>query len=501
MAKKEKLSLSPEELLEQALVKEEEQPYAVPGNWVWTRLASLVNIHRGVSFTKNDAKLKKENTTCLILRGGNINDGKLIFDDNIYVSKSLVKEVQLLKKNDIIIVASTGSTKVIGKAAISEENYADVAFGAFITLVRVKEDLNQKFVAFYFLSEMYRSLIRKYAKGVNINNIKNEHILFMPFVLPPLPEQQRIVAVIESLFEKLNRAKELAQTALDSFENRKSAILHKAFTGELTRKWREENTSEHNKLLEVILEFYTNSSKLKDISIIKEFQGKASVLKNIKNSKWYKCHIGAIGIVCNGSTPSRKVLKYWGGEISWVSSGEVRNNVINYTNEKITTEGYNASSVRMLNKGSILIAMIGEGKTRGQTAILNIDATINQNIAAIDLSHKCVISKFVWYWLQYQYENNRQVGNGSGPKALNCHKIRNLDFILPPLLEQQEIVRILDNLLENEQKAKDLCDVIDKIDHMKKSILARAFRGELGTNNPAEESALGLLKEVLKAKA
>jgi type I restriction enzyme S subunit len=71
---------------------------------------------------------------------------------------------------------------------------------------------------------------------------------------------------------------------------------------------------------------------------------------------------------------------------------------------------------------------------------------------------------------------------------------------MPTIKEQQEIVHILDNLLENEQKAKELCDVIDKIDHMKKSILARTFRGELSTNNPAEESALELLKEVLLEK-
>jgi type I restriction enzyme S subunit len=78
--------------------------------------------------------------------------------------------------------------------------------------------------------------------------------------------------------------------------------------------------------------------------------------------------------------------------------------------------------------------------------------------------------------------------------------IGNVKLKLPPIKEQQEIVRILDNLLENEQRAKELSDVIEKIDLMKKAILARAFRGELGTNNPEEESAVELLKEVLKEK-
>lgn len=83
---------------------------------------------------------------------------------------------------------------------------------------------------------------------------------------------------------------------------------------------------------------------------------------------------------------------------------------------------------------------------------------------------------------------------------LDTQKVRELHFVLPPLTEQQEIVRILDNLLKNEQRAKKLSDVIEKIELMKKAILARAFRGKLGTNNPEEESAVGLLKEVLRNK-
>lgn len=87
-----------------------------------------------------------------------------------------------------------------------------------------------------------------------------------------------------------------------------------------------------------------------------------------------------------------------------------------------------------------------------------------------------------------------------GQANISITQSRNLEILIPSIQEQKEIVRILDNLLENEQKAKELCDVIDKIDHMKKTILARAFRGELSTNNPDEENALELLKEVLKEK-
>ncbi|MBK6791342.1 MAG: restriction endonuclease subunit S [Anaerolineales bacterium] len=87
---------------------------------------------------------------------------------------------------------------------------------------------------------------------------------------------------------------------------------------------------------------------------------------------WAFTSIDYIGLVCNGSTPSRKVPSYWNGDIPWISSGEVRNSIIKESREQITQEGYKNSSVRLLPKGTVLLAMIGEGKTRGQTAILDI---------------------------------------------------------------------------------------------------------------------------------
>ncbi len=161
---------------------------------------------------------------------------------------------------------------------------------------------------------------------------------------------------------------------------------------------------------------------------------------------WLSCRIGVIGAVCNGSTPSRKQPESWDGKIPWVSSGDVRNNLISETRERITKAGYEGSSVRLLPRGSVLIAMIGEGKTRGQTAILNIEATINQNIAAVVLDHGLVSSAYLWRWFQLQYQATREQGSGSGPQALNCQRVRELSFVLPPLSEQQEIVRRVEEL-------------------------------------------------------
>lgn len=339
------------------------------------------------------------------------------------------------------------------------------------------KDLDDKFLYYYLPIPLKQ--INDATPSVTVKHLSSNSLLQLHFPLPPLTEQQRIVNRIETMFAKLDQAQEKAQSVLDSFETRKAAILHKAFTGELTANWRKENEVEKNEELESIYSFVQSLPK-KDITNIVEFQKQASDYILSDGTLWKKCFIGAIGIVTNGSTPSRKEPAFWNGDIPWVSSGEVSNNIIEATNERITEEGYNNSSVKKLPIGTVLIAMIGEGKTRGQTSILNIEATTNQNIAAIIINHGRVEPKFLWYWLQKEYKNNRTAGNGSGPQALNCQRVRELPFILPTLTEQQEIVRILDTVLEKEFRAKEAAQtVLDQIALLKKSILARAFRGEL----------------------
>lgn len=229
---KKETGLMPEEKLLQALVPVEEQPYPVPANWCWTKVGMLSSLHRGVSYKKNDAHTVKGANDCLIMRGGNIGEGFIDIEaDNVYVDKELVNDNQFVKNNDIVIVASTGSTKVIGRAGISSSDYNDVAFGAFLMLVRPFKNSLPRYMDFFFQSDLYRNRIRDLASGVNINNIRTDYITEMPFPLPPFPEQQRIVARIESLFVKLDEVKEKAPMPI--IDTMKKSILARAFRGEL----------------------------------------------------------------------------------------------------------------------------------------------------------------------------------------------------------------------------------------------------------------------------
>ena len=461
--KKKEAVLSPAERLQAALVPESEQPYQAPKNWCWTRVGELTIFYKGVSYKKQDAHPEKNSQDYLILRGGNVLEGTIVLEtnDNVYVNHNLVRNEQLLQQYDIIIVSSTGSSKVIGRAGISNKDYTDVAFGAFLILVRPNNKVVKPFIAYYFQSNLYRNRIRDLASGVNINNIKVSYITESPIPFPPLPEQQRIVDRIESLFAKLDEAKQKAQDALDSFETRKAAILHKAFTGELTAQWRKEHG--------VGMEGWKNSTV-------------GQVCRYVK-----------VGIVIK---PSQYYTDKEEGTPAFRSANVRENHIDDFEWVYLNRAGMENNSRSVVHTGDVLVVRSGNPGT----ACVVSEKFDGYN--AIDIliavpDHSQISSEYLCNYTNSPFgktlifENKR----GMALAHFNVKDYSELPIRVPQLNEQTEIVRILDNLLTKEQQAKEAAEkVLKQIDLTKKAILARAFRGELGTNDPSEESAVELLK-------
>ena len=492
-AKKE-TALTPEERLQAALVPDWEWPYKLPENWCWVKASAVARIYTGNSISekiKADKYAGQQEGLLFIATKDVGFDNAIDYETDIRIPDY---------PNFKIAPANTALLCIEGGSAGRKVGFVnrEVCFGNKLCAFAA-EKVNSKFIYYILQSQYFIQQFNNRKHGL-IGGVSVNDLAEIGFPLSPLAEQQRIVDRIESLFAKLDEAKEKAQAVVDSFETRRAAILHKAFTGELTAKWREEHYATDNTVL-MDIKNYSSSWSAKEKDLLSREQAKSEVVVLDNGHKWIRCTIGAVGRVTNGSTPLRKEPKYWSGKIPWISSGEVRNNIIESSNECISEEGYANSSVKLLPIGTVLIAMIGEGKTRGQSAILNIEATINQNVAAIVVEHNCVLPYYIWYWLQMNYAKNREKGSGSGPQALNCQRVRELDFFVPSLKEQKEVVNILRKALAKEQQSKEAAEaVLDQIDLMKKSILARAFRGEMGTNDPSEESAVELLKRGLEKK-
>ena len=464
---KKKEILTPEERLQTALVPESEQLYPVPANWCWTKVGVLSDLYRGVSYKKQDAHAERQEQDCLILRGGNVLEGAIETEtsDNVYVNRNLVQEDQLLQPYDVIIVSSTGSSKAIGRAGVSYTGYDNVAFGAFLTLVRPNDGIVKPFIAYYFQSDIYRNRIRELAAGVNINNIKANYITESPIPLPPFSEQQRIVDRIESLFAKLDEAKQKAQDALDSFETRKAAILHKAFTGELTAKWRKEHgvgmeTWSSCKLIDILVEKPRNGYSPKPVDYV---------------------------TACKSMT------------LSATTTGVFKPEFFKYIDEEIPENSH-----LWLTPGDILIQRANSLEKVGMSAIYT---GAEHEFIYPDLMMKLTVKEpnnkhYIDYYLKtdeiLNYFRSNATGTAGNMPKINQKVVSETPLILPETQEQAEIVRLLDDLLAREQQAKEAAEgVLEQIDLIKKAILARAFRGELGTNDPGEESAVELLKQVL----
>lgn len=491
MAKKEKLSL--EELLKQALVKDEDKPYEVPENWVWTRLGAVMSLQGGG--TPSKAVREFWNGSILWASVKDIKDRYLMqTEDSITELGFQNSSTFLAVPGDVILVTRISP----GKSSIAS---VDVAINQDLKVIKKKLPINSLFLWGYFT--LMISEIENMASGTTVKGITAEKVHSLPFALPPLPEQQRIVDIIESLFEKLDRAKELAQNALDSFENRKSAILHKAFTGELTKKWREENAYNKDNVFENIKKHRLElcKSSLDTIKISNEFE---QVTLNINlPQNWINLKAILIcDFITKGETPTKFVSNK--GEVPFLKVYNIRDNRIDFTHEPsyIPREIHNQRMKRSKVFPNDVIMNIVGPPLQKVAVVSNEYAEWNINQAiAIFRPLKDVLPQYLYYCLLCEDTLKSVLADTRGvvgQSNISLEQCRSL--LIPPFAEQKEIVRILDNLLENEQKAKELCNVIDKIDHMKKAILARAFRGELGTNNPDEESASELLKEVLKEK-
>ncbi len=332
--------------------------------------------------------------------------------------------------------------------------------------------------------------------------IKNYHISDMKKQLVPLPpfdEQKRIVEKLDSLFEKTGKIKEIIEEVKEKTSLRREAVLSKAFTGELTEKWRAENKTENAKelLLKINEEKLKNNpkAKIKDISemLVNEEEVPYKVPEN-----WVWTRLEDIFRVERGGSP-RPIKDFLVDSIdgiNWIKIGdtELGKKYINSTKEKIKKEGIKKS--RYVKKGDLLLT---NSMSFGRAYILNCDGCIHDGWLVLQPEFDKISREYFYYLLnsRYMYLVFSELAKGSTVKNLNKDIVKTVAISLPPIEEQKEIVRILDKVFEEENKISELISLEEKVEILEKTILDKAFRGELGTGNIDDEPALELLKKVV----
>lgn len=458
MAKKKQIELTIEEKLQNALVPKEEQPYKIPSNWCWTYFKDIFYIENGYAFKKID--YKKEGIP--LVRISNIENGIVNINECIYVNKlEKNEEKYVIEKGDLLIALSGATTGKNGVYYLDEIAYLNQRIGNI--KIKNKEKVLNEYRNYYIA--LKNEDILNLAYGGAQPNISPKVIEFISIPLPPINEQQRIVNRIESLFAKLDRAKELIENTLAQFEQNKMAILHKAFIGELTAKWRKENNI--------------------DLSSWQDYQ-----LKDICEKITDGTH----------NSPINTDL----GDYMYITAKNIKEegidlSKITYVSSDIHEKIYARCNVEF---GDVLY--IKDGATTGIATINTIKEQFSllSSVAVLKPKKNKLLAKYLVYKLNSNEVRNMMINNMSGVAItrLTLTKIKQAKMKFPTIEEQQEIVNILDKLLAKYNKIKNLEQQLEKIELLKKAILAKAFRGELGTNNPDEESAENLLKEILAEK-
>ena len=213
----------------------ESYPYSIPNNWKWCKLGFLCDVIRGLTFSVS-SKEKNENNI-LVLRGGNIDSKteQLIYNDNIYVDKSIPNNNQYLRNGDILIVASSGTKTSVGKSAYIDDIDENVSFGGFMMVVRpYQEIVEPKYISYHI--KMYRNKIISDTNGY-ISNITNEILNNLLIPVPPIEEQKRIVDKIEQVSEQLNDLNDI-ELELNTLKSRfhtdlKYSIIEDAISSKL----------------------------------------------------------------------------------------------------------------------------------------------------------------------------------------------------------------------------------------------------------------------------
>lgn len=457
MAKKKQIDLTIEEKLQNALVPKEEQPYKIPNNWCWVRLESI-NKYKSETLNPKNAMEKM-----FELYSVPSFDNKY---PEILIGKDIGSNKYIVKKNDILLCKINPRINRVWQV-YQHTNFGQICSSEWIVIRN--EILNKSFLRYYFTSEYFRNRLCENVSGVggSLTRAKPKLVQLYEVPLSPINEQQRIVNIIESLFAKLDRAKELIENTLAQFEQNKMAILHKAFTGELTAKWRKENNIDLSSWENGILMDFCKINPKKINT--KEFDDDMIV----------------------SFIPMPCVSDIWGNIVKKElrKLGEVKKGYTNFC------------------EGDVLFAKITPCMENGKSAIVDkLENDIgfgSTEFYVLRCDENKLNNKYLHYFVRqktFRDEAKGEMTGAVGQQRVPKTFLENYKMKVPTIEEQQEIVNILDKLLAKYNKIKNLEQQLEKIELLKKAILAKAFRGELGTNNPDKESAENLLKEILAEK-
>lgn len=285
--------------------------------------------------------------------------------------------------------------------------------------------VNGKFLQKLLRSDSFKKLLNTKTSGISKARVKQNEFLNIQVPLPDITSQEKI---IEAYYSKIEEAKKIQKEG----NNQKEEVEHYLFDALGYKTNSSFEVQNKGQLLHLI-----------DYSLIDKWgvdqNNNSNTLLLTKAFEIKK--ISDICTVSSGGTPSRNRKEYYTGNIPWIKTAEVINEIIYNTEEKITEEAIENSSAKIYPKNSLIIAMYGQGLTRGRTAKLGISASTNQACAVLfNIKNEIILTDFLWIYLMGEYNRLRELASGNNQPNLNAQKIKDYKVIIPPIATQDEII-------------------------------------------------------------
>ena len=373
----------------------------LPDGWLLVRLDEITDVIGGSTPARDRHEFRGGSIPWVVPSEITSMSGRYLTITNENITEAGLKAagLKMLPAGSVLLT----SRATIGAAAINKQPV--VAIQGFQNLV-AKDDVGSLWL-YYCISSLRREMLRR-AAGGTFAEISRDSVRSLPIGLPPLPEQRAIADVLDSI----NDAIECTEAVIAATETLRDSLLHELLTRGVPG-WHTE---------------------------WKDMPGDGTIPAD------WEVRLGDVARVRNGTTPSRNVGSYRAdGTVPFIKTGRVNDVFIREPDEFITHDAIANGGAVVVPEGSVLIAMIGQGKTRGMAARQGFSAAINQNFAAAHEPSAKLDLDFFFAYASHNYLRIRGLGQGSHQDALNCDLIQRMQFSLPSLAEQ----RVLYGLIEN----------------------------------------------------
>ncbi len=317
---------------------------------------------------------------------------------------------------------------------------------AYLKLIAKSGQLNDRYL--YRLLHSYDTTKVFYGMGGGLRqSMKFEDMRRLPLLVPSIPEQEQIANFLDHETAKIDTLIETQQQLIKLLKEKRQAVISHAVTKGLNP-----------------------DAPMKDSGV--EWLGEVP-------EHWEVSALGYYASLNTGATPDRSKLSYWNGDIPWIKTGEVRYDTIIETEETITEDGLNNSAVQISPPGTLLMAMYGQGITRGRVALLGVAATYNQACVAINPNEK-LTNEFLRFFFMAAYHAIRDGGNETSQMNLNADIVRKFKIVVPTISEQEQIFNKLDIELERfSVLEKSVERAIELIKERRKALISAAVTGKI----------------------